>query len=307
MELARGGTMKRVGALGGLICGSLGLLACGKGFGTSRLAELESGNAAAVVSAVTAMNAGLDENGGGASPISDEPACATSLRLQPCANQVRQKTYSDCALPDAGVRVSGTAVLQYVDRQNPACDLGQGPAGLGPAIANEESVWSAELSFTRTSGGELKVATRAHRDFRGINFSGGIRLTSTGAVGEYRLDVFGVRRSWVRDGKTVVDVSTQSVAPLEVVQGLARGIREIRRGTLEVSHNLARTVVRLSPSDLLWGSATCCHPTSGTMAIEYLEGRTGRATLEFQGCGRAVLKSTDPQVPDETITLADCK
>lgn len=194
---------------------------------------------------------------------------------EPCVNGVRTTTYSNCQVPFTNVTVSGLVTLAYSDA---ACSMQNN----GDQVERTE-----EVSINGPYSGTLKISTAQHTDYRGVSLGGGGRLIKT--VGGWSLEVLGKNSSYIRRSRELLNISTRTIAPLNVTGTLSRASRVVDGGSFEVIHNKAKFVATYTPHNLAWNSA-CCHPVSGTLDVAYSGSLNGSGVVTFNGCGTADLE-----------------
>lgn len=189
-----------------------------------------------------------------------------------CVSGLRSINYSGCDLP-SGVRTfSGTASLTY---SNVSCTL---------SSVNDYVTRAYQIDIAGPAGGVVTTSSAVKQDYTGLSYGGGGRLTVR--AGYYDLEILGKHKSFVRNGRTLYDVSLRTTTPLQTTS-IVRSGRQVTSGQLEVNHNLAKFTTRLSFSNLQWG--TCCHPTSGSIGFTHTGSKQGSGTVTFTGCGTAQL------------------
>jgi hypothetical protein len=87
-------------------------------------------------------------------------------------------------------------------------------------------------------------------------------------------------------GAELARVSIRTLAPVSVTGSLSRASRLVNGGQIEVNYNRAQATAVVIPQNLQW-SNTCCHPTAGTLQLNWSGTKTGSTSVSFSGCGQA--------------------
>jgi len=271
---------------------SIHLVACGLKLGDSDAEAAkhfsEEGSDSAI-SAGLASLAGVMQMGneeGGAISSFDEDfyfennnphafnTCGKPATTQPCIGGVKNINYSECLLA-GGIKYTGSVTLIY--SESASCTLNSG-SSVTRRVSIDRSGFLDSI---------IRTSTLSHTDYRG-NILGspieGARLLKN-ATG-FSLDIYGTRKIRTTNTGTVLyDVSIRSTLPLTVTGGLS-GTRTIEGGTIEVIHNTNKYVATITPSNLVYSSTTCCHPTSGSIIVNYSGTIGGKAEVIFgEQCG----------------------
>ncbi|MFN7453622.1 MAG: hypothetical protein ACK5RO_03075 [Pseudobdellovibrionaceae bacterium] len=214
----------------------------------------------------------------------------TRAVLSSCSSSQRRAVHSSCQLGSSLVTLSGEVTLTY---SQASCLL----SGAGDSV-----VRSYDLEYEGPRGATLNLSSAIQSDYRGTSFGGGGRLTRTASG--YDLDVLGRHSRLVGPrGGEIYDLSVRTLSPLGISGGLSRSSRTVNGGSLEVNHNLAGFTAVFTPSNLQW-SASCCHPISGSMTVNYSGSKMGSATVSFNGCGSAEVNQ-DGQT--QTVEFSYCE
>jgi hypothetical protein len=222
-----------------------------------------------------------------------EPAWAATCQralASSCVAGVRSATYNQCELSGTAATLYGNVTLTYSDG---ACSL---------SVAGQSVTRSYNVEFAGPRGGKVAHSSEARSDYRGTTYGGGGRLSRT--TSGWDLEVLGRNSTLTSRGRTLFDVSVRSLSPISVTGSLLRSSRVLNGGQLEVNHNLAEFSAVLTPNNLRW-SQSCCHPTSGSLSVQYSGSRTGGATVNFLGCGSAEVVNQDGQA--SSIQLSYCE
>ena len=205
-------------------------------------------------------------------------ACIAT-RFSTCDAGTRARTFTACSLGAA--TLDGSVSLAF--SSSPLCLM---------AAEGESVTRTASFTLTGLYGGTLAVTSPG----------GGQTLKKTATGFEYT--VGGMERI-VKGaaGRTLVDVTTTTTAPLEIT-GSSRADLVITSGSLQVTHRLAGYSVTLTPTNLAWSAHCTCAISgslSGTVAGGKNDGKS--ASMRLLGCGEA-----EVTVAGETtdVTLDRC-
>jgi len=265
----------------------LGFLSCGKlsGEDPNNNPLVEEGSAAAISAGIAALSGAVqfgNDGGGGISSESDDSdfeiydfdvlnTCGQPATTQVCNSGSRFIVYSNCPLP-GGINYTGTVNLVY---SNVSC-----------LLDNIGNTVTRKITMNRTGflNSTISTSTNPHKDYRGIDLGEGTRYTRTASG--FLMDIFGVQKTrTTQTNDKVYDISIRTKSAMEMT-GSLNGARTLNGGEVEVIHNLAKYVATFSPSGLQYNSTTCCHPTSGTLDVEYTGELTGTAKITFTDqCG----------------------
>ena len=198
--------------------------------------------------------------------------------LQTCTAGIREITYSNCSTPNSLKQMDGSVKLTY---SNASCSM---------TTDGDSVVRTYSTTITGPRGGSISNSSDSAQDYRATGaYGGGSKVTKTAAG--YNLDIFGKHVKMEKNGRELFNVSVKSLTSLQVTGGLTRALRKVSNGQLEINHNIAKFTSVITASNLQW-SATCCHPTSGTLSITHSGSKTGTATVTFSAdeCGVASLE-----------------
>lgn len=214
-------------------------------------------------------------------------SCARAY-WQTCNNGLKAVTYHGCSVNGTARTLSGSVQLSY---SHMSCSL----------TNNGDSVTRTyDLDIAGPRGGVISHQSAVASDYRGANYGGGGRLTKTNAG--WDLEILGRHTQLSFRDHEIFNISVRTLAPLQVSGALSRSGRMISSGQLEVNHNLSGFTSVLTPANLQW-TASCCHPTSGSLSIVYSGAKSGSATVTFQGCGAATV---DEGGQSKQIELSYC-
>lgn len=199
--------------------------------------------------------------------------------LQSCQSGVKTVDYSGCSTLGGRVNMSGSVTLTY---SNTSCLL---------STAGDYVVRTYDFSVSGPRGGSIATTSDVKEDYRlgsANTYGGGAKLTKTSAG--YNLEILGKHSSLAKNGVDLYNVSVRTLQPLQVTGGFERSLRHVSNGQLEINHNIAKFTTVMSASNLQW-SASCCHPTSGTLSVTRSGSIQGTATVTFTDeCGVASLE-----------------
>lgn len=226
---------------------------------------------------------------------------------------------SACPTFKAGTCSSGNVTLTYDD-----CSFGSSAA-----------TWTGSQTITFAAGcpADLKLSTL---------MSGGLTLTRTFGTGTYEVNGAGEKTAldtttaatsgydstvtvpgegeqaiWNSTGRTFQILGLHLTGSINetydhTISSSALNVtgssttRALSNGTVTVQHNLAKYTAVVTISNLTWGLANCCHPTSGSFSTAITGSVTGTETLTFSdtSCGAASLTTTSGAT--SAITLGHC-
>lgn len=194
-----------------------------------------------------------------------------------CSSGVRSALYDDCAVAGTLRTLNGQVDLTY---SQAACTL----ASNGDSVTR---VYNVTVNGPR--GGSYTLSSHSATDYTGATYGGGGVLTKTSAG--WNVQILGRHSSFTLGGRERMSVSVRTLSDLQVTGGISRASRTVSGGQLQVNHNRAGFTAVFAPSNLQW-SSSCCHPTSGQLAVTYSGSKTGSATVTFNGCGSASLSES---------------
>lgn len=227
-------------------------------------------------------------------------SCPTILsQSSSCSSGDLTLTYDDCSFAHSSATWSGTQTIAF----SPSC----------PTTMTVAQLMSSGITLTRTFGTGT-TETNASGEVTTID-------TTTAASSGYNSSVTvsgeGEQAVWSASGRTLqilglhltgsgnekYDHTINSTAL--TVSGYGTN-RALSNGTVTVQHNLAKYTAVVTISNLAWGLANCCHPTSGSFSTSYSGSVSGTETLTFSdtSCGAASLQSTSGAT--SAITLGHC-
>ena len=205
---------------------------------------------------------------------------------QACNIGVKQANYSNCGTV---FDLNGSVTLTY-------SDMGCSMANVGDSV-----VRTYDYTIEGPRGGILTNSSLIKATYDGTQLSGGARLER--AASGWLLNISGKHKSLSRNDREIFDISIETPTQLEVSGGLSRASRQVNNGSLKVYHNLAEFSAEFSANNLQW-NASCCHPVSGSLSVNYSGSVTGSATVTFNGCGTA---THEKDGLSQDITLSYCE
>jgi len=219
--------------------------------------------------------------------IANAAACSGRANTSTCTSGVKTKTYTSCTLSSSSFTVDGTVTLTYSDT-------------VGCALTNPGDTVNRTANMTYTGPLGIGVVTSnsaGGTDFRGISMTGGLTITQGASASTYSIDVGGFERVRTNSNGTLYDVTVRTTSSIGVTGGLTRGVRVLNGGSYEASHNALGFVTKMSFSNVIYGSSSCCYPTSGTINLTFAGSVGGTGTVTFTDCGTATLNRNDHSTP----------
>lgn len=232
-------------------------------------------------------------------------ACAFSAHVA-CVGAGSVITYNNCSIATATMKGQWN---QTFDSSN-SCTTAYG-GGNGAALpANGTlTIKSAGIIATYPSGNQLTTSTVDSVNFRAQTIQGSqgmiIQMDPTSA--QRTINFTGVRRTLTSStGTFYYDHTVLSDIPLTVTGQLSDGSRNLNSGRIITYHNRAKYIATISFNNLIWGSASCCYPTSGSMAASLTGSSSGDLTMTFtSACGTAIYQ--DQSGTAQQYTLSHCE
>jgi hypothetical protein len=259
---------------------------------------------ATVESGITIVSAMADDQSGSSYAFQTKPsksiwevllgqkayaaACARAF-FSSCDSGIKSAIYNACEISGTAYSITGQVSLTY---SNASC-----------ALANDGDYVNRtfDLDISGPRGGVVSHSSANASDYRGTSYGGGGQLTKTSSGWE--IDVLGRHSAMTFRNRNLYNVSVRTLSPINITGSLSRTARVVSGGQLEVNHNLAEFTAVFTPTDLAW-NGSCCHPVSGSIAVNYSGSKTGSATVTFNGCGSA---SIDEDGQQRTIEFSYCE
>lgn len=240
----------------------------------------------AVEAAVVAIGSSIDDAlaSGGFKSYDTSLSCS---RVGTCVSSTRSVTYA-CASAD--LRLKGTSKVVYT--VNPASEVLAGTANC-LWDSGETAAVTANTTFSGLTVGTLVRSTLNLPAYDATVVGGGAYLTRTGPS-RLAITLSGMSfKNNLLNGTENFDVNVRSTADVVITStgtdGSPRGDRIASSGTLEVFHNTKEFKATMVLTSVEWGSAGCCYPTGGSMAITYMGSITGAGSATFTGCGKVAI------------------
>lgn len=291
---------------------TLALSACGKKAVETTSSDLDlfsvDQTESVVESGITALNGVADEQANSALTSFTKPQNLNKYELfksvfiqeafaavcsrayqQSCVNGIKTISYSGCTNSNAAATFNGDVSLTY---SHGSCTL---------AVSGDSVTRTYDLNIAGPRGGIMSVTSDNAVDYLGSSYGGGGKLSKTNSG--FEIEIMGKHKSLSYNGRTRYSVSMRTTSPVQITGTIARAGRTVSGGALEINHNLAKFTTSITPNNLNY-SNVCCHPVSGTLAINYSGSITGSATLTFNGCGSATYVKAGQS---KDITLSYCE
>lgn len=232
-------------------------------------------------------------------------ACAIDVTTQ---EAILEKTYSNCTIGSA--RLNGEIALRCQNTFDGAanCDCFSSAGGVVNTPPNGRQItWTGSLDLNSGSD-QFSLSSETHQNYTNQTVGGGIRVqTINGSTSN--LTLLGIRRE-VRTNNTVIyDASILSeINGLQVSLGYGPFARAISGAFTIADRNKQRTF-SVQMDNLKRGSASCCHPTTGSFTItDNLGNRTvgqfNGVDFSNKGCGDITL--TENNLTPKKYTLSSC-
>lgn len=238
--------------------------------------------------------------------LSPFAACDYTVRSS-CTSNVSTVSFSGCTITGQG---GGTATLDggWTNTYNsaPACVRGRTGALIDGDTVTRTTDSTYHFTITASSGAYLRVASESHSAWDGTSIPAtGVTVTKT-STGR-TISIGGLHNTINSAGDAVLlNQSLKTTSDLVVSGTKSGGNRAISSGTIKVYHNIARFNGTYDFSNVVWGSTSCCYPTSGTIAVTYSSDTSFSASVTFSStCGQATWATSGGS--SETITLPYCQ
>lgn len=208
-------------------------------------------------------------------------SCGARAIEAECNSGKQSKKFESCLTIGTDQVFEGEVTLEYKNSDN--CHL-----------ENGESV-TRSFDFTRRTefGASVRTFSSERQDYRGEKYGGGTSLTKK--EHGFEMDIHGKHRTRTSSTtKPRVDISMRTLSPLIIEGDLSRGNRNISEGEIEVSNNLSKYTIKMSPRDLGYTS-DCCYPTSGMMILSIEGTLKGEGEVSFHSCGEGLLHKDGEQ------------
>jgi hypothetical protein len=228
--------------------------------------------------------------------------CSIATARSTCDGNIITVSWPNCTLPlgNANVTLSGGWRNTYND--GVACTTAR-----SGGLASGDSFTRTYLDFgiTFPLGRRLTTSSNAHSAYDGTAIPA-TGVTVTNVAGTRQITIQGLRRILAGSkGAKFFDHSITSSA-ISVTGTRAAGTRLINSGNLTVYHNIVGYKAVSSFSNVRWGEAGCCFPTSGRVTTTFTGSLVGNAELAFgPSCGAATF--TDTKGSSEAISLSQCE
>jgi hypothetical protein len=274
----------------------LALAACGGAFGDS---ASDSSVGGVIGSAFATLGGALD-NAEGTSFKKFHPQSSCDAIGPSCANGAATWTFNGCtSTRESSTTLEGALVGNYDN--DLFCTA---PLNAGTTL----TLTSDDFRRVLGDGSYEEVMTSSVNSFQGQAWGGGIEIQNATSGGStvYEITILGVTRRLINSShsESYEHIVHQDDLPLTSSGTRASGDRGVS-GVFDADHNSSDFSIRMTLSNLRWSSATCCHPTDGSVSIEYGGNKSGTATLSFDGsCGHASLDNSDGT--NESVTLESC-
>jgi hypothetical protein len=206
------------------------------------------------------------------SPSSDPNSCAQLSAAICTPNSTKTVAYNGCVPQGSAALMFGWALLTY---SAPMCTT---PADSVVASTYDLLVVNA-LHF------QLQITSNFQLDYRGEILGGGeqVKVLANGIAYSTK----GKQVSLKGPGGNVLYSHTlHSLA--DTVITTQTDTKTVESGQTEVIDNVLKFTATYT-ADHLQYSKTCCHPVSGSMAVEFKDAIAGKGSVEFTGCGTAKL------------------
>jgi hypothetical protein len=196
-----------------------------------------------------------------------------------CVDGKREAVYSDCRIAKTPYTLKGLVSLAYNTAAiADGCELDD---------TNDALTRTTDITRTGSFGGTTRTTSENRTTWDGAIVSGGATLLKTDTG--FSLSQAGFHRIRVGSrGKTIYDLTIQTINPLQISGSLSRSTRTITSGSARVFHNLPKFTTTFSVANLTF-SADCCYPKGGTITAT----RTGSnevSTATFTACGQGTVQ-----------------
>jgi hypothetical protein len=192
-----------------------------------------------------------------------------------CSSGSKSANYVNC-LTWGGV-INGSIDLTY---SSATCAMATGNSLIRKVNLTRDGIFGATITTDSTNPSTA---------YDGTAVGAGATITNTGS-GTYTYSLDGVHKVRTTPlGKTAYDVNVMTSSPM-TLSGSLSGNRTVDGGSVVVYHNLAKYTAIFTPHNLSYNSATCCHPTSGTLDVSYSGSVNGGGSVSFNStCGLVTL------------------
>lgn len=207
-------------------------------------------------------------------------ACTTpaGITASGCSSNSQTYTYNDCSGQLTGAIYSGALGLAFSD----SCTL---------ALADSHSVLVTTSNFTTTSADTTVImwSSATHQNYLGTSYSGGYRITNQGSYNEL-LPIALHRQKSSSVGTSIFDhtirPANDAIPTLQIDEGFALGQRLVT-GFITVDSNSLGFTASIQMAGVIFGSATCGHPTHGTVDVKFGGSKSGEQHFTFldEPCG----------------------
>ena len=181
------------------------------------------------------------------------------------------------------------------------------PVAANNSITRTSTGSTITLNTSILAGATLTTDTNAGTAWDGTSIPATGITMSRGGTTTRTLTINGLHRIMKGPrGRTWFEHYIRTGTALNITGSRAGTDRQINSGTVEVFHQLLKYKASNSFSNVRWGSATCCYPTSGTITTTFSGSIIGTpATTTFTAsCGVATY--VDTTGASSTVTLNQC-
>ncbi len=176
--------------------------------------------------------------------------------------------------------------------------------GTGCSVTRTTAATTGSVA-TFSSGATLTTTSDSHQAYDGTTVSGG--QSASNSSGTRTITINGIHRVLKGPrGRTWFDHSILTTTPITMTGSRSGGNRTISAGVLKIFHNRVSLTATNTFSSVVWGSSSCCYPTSGTISTTFSGSTTGTASLAFTStCGTA--NFTDTNGSTSSVSLSYCE
>jgi hypothetical protein len=221
--------------------------------------------------------------------------CVAASVRSACNSSADTLTWSGCAVDGGVSTLSGTWTETY---SVPACTQ--------PLQTSETvTLTSSGSTLTLSGGATIATNTNAGTTWDGTSIPATGTSVSTGASLPLTrtIQINGTHRTALgADGSGIFD---HHVTGSVTATGTRAAGNRIVSGSMTVFHNTVKYKAVLTLTNVAWGSATCCYPTSGSVTGALTGAVTGATTMTFtSACGSVAY--VDEAGNTSTVTLNQC-
>ncbi len=223
-------------------------------------------------------------------------ACTYSSVRGTCASSADTITWGSCTVDGGLVTMSGTWSETFSGTGASTCTT---PISSGGSVTRTSS--SSVMTFA--SGATLTTDTNGGTAWDGTTIPS-TGETVSNSSGTRTIVINGIHRALKGPrGTTWFDHYITSTG-LTATGSRAAGTRSIS-GSLKVYHGLLKYTATSTFNTVVWGSSTCCYPTSGNISSTLTGSLSGSTTLTFSStCGSATY--VDTSGTSSSLTLTHC-